>query len=62
MFGQRIPFDGRGALVFVTMLIICYVYAFTAYLLFEQNAKRMQRGIRQFRFLRNKPDPAMPHS
>lgn len=61
-FGQRIQFDGRGALVFVAMLVICYVYAFAVYLLFEQNTKRVQRGIRQFRFLRPKPDPATPHS
>ncbi|MEZ0601037.1 acyltransferase family protein [Paraburkholderia sp. IW21] len=62
MFGQRIQFDGRGALVFVTMLVVCYVYAFAVYLLFEQNTKRVQRGIRQFRLLRAKPDPATPHS
>ncbi|MFM0300695.1 acyltransferase [Paraburkholderia sediminicola] len=61
-FGQRIQFDGRGALVFVAMLVICYVYAFAVYLLFEQNTKRVQRGIRQFRFLRPKPGPATPHS
>ncbi|MFM0245022.1 acyltransferase family protein [Paraburkholderia sediminicola] len=60
--GQRIQFDGRGALVFVTMLVVCYGYAFAVYLLFEQNTKRVQRGIRQFRFLRAKPDPATPHS
>jgi peptidoglycan/LPS O-acetylase OafA/YrhL len=62
VFGQRIQFDGRGALVFAGMLVICYVYAFAVYLLFEQNTKRVQRGIRQFRFLRPKPDPATPHS
>ncbi|MFL9897135.1 acyltransferase [Paraburkholderia fungorum] len=62
VFGQRIQFDGRGALVFVTMLVVCYGYAFAVYLLFEQNTKRVQRGIRQFRFLRPKPDPATPHS
>ncbi|WP_370687540.1 acyltransferase family protein, partial [Paraburkholderia caledonica] len=28
VFGQRIQFDGRGALVFVTMLVVCYGYAF----------------------------------
>ncbi|MFL9918422.1 acyltransferase [Paraburkholderia fungorum] len=62
VFGQRTQFDGRGALVFVTMLVVCYGYAFAVYLLFEQNTKRVQRGIRQFRFLRPKPDPATPHS
>lgn len=62
VFGQRIQFDGRGALVFATMLLVCYGYAFAVYLLFEQNTKRVQRGIRQFRFLRPKPDPATPHS
>jgi peptidoglycan/LPS O-acetylase OafA/YrhL len=56
MFGQRIQFDGRGALVFVTMLVVCYVYAFAVYMLFEHNTKRVQRGIQQFRFLRIKPD------
>jgi len=44
------------------MLVVCYVYAFAVYLLFEQNTKRVQRGIRQFRLLRAKPDPATPHS
>ncbi|MEA3087873.1 MAG: hypothetical protein QOC89_5570 [Paraburkholderia sp.] len=62
VFGQRIQFDGRGALVFVTMLLVCYAYAYAVYLLFEQNTKRVQRGIRQFRFLRAKPDPVTPHS
>jgi hypothetical protein len=51
-----------GALVFVTMLVVCYGYAFAVYLLFEQNTKRVQRGVRQFRLLRAKPDPATPHS
>ncbi|HYS62393.1 MAG TPA: acyltransferase [Paraburkholderia sp.] len=57
-FGQRIQLDGRGALVFGGMLVICYAYAYLVYLLFEQNTKRVQRSIQQFRFLRAKPEPA----
>lgn len=60
-FGRRIQFDARGVLVFFGMLVVCYVYAYGVYLLFEQNTRRVQRGIRQFSFLRAKPDPAAPH-
>jgi hypothetical protein len=51
VFGPRIQFDGRGAPVFMTMLAVCYGYAFAVYLLFEQNPKRARRGFRQFRVI-----------
>lgn len=61
-FGHRIQFDARGVLVLMSMLVACYVYAYTVYLLFEQNTKRAQRSIQKFRFVRATPDSVTPHS
>ena len=55
-FGHRIQFDARGVLVFATMLVVCYLYAFVVYMLFEYNTKRVQRGIQHVRFFRAKPE------
>lgn len=60
--GRRIPFDGHGALVFAGMLALCYAYAYAVYLLFEQNTRRVQRGIQQLRFLGIRSDSPAPHS
>ncbi|NYH25772.1 acyltransferase family protein [Paraburkholderia bryophila] len=60
--GRRIPFDGHGALVFAGMLVLCYAYAYAVYLLFEQNTRRVQRGLQQLRFLGIRPDSPAPHS